>query len=193
MNYEIAHQSQKPVKNYSIPSNLHEIMKFSLQRDFDVTTLVKTETTAKILNDEMNDFNFYNIPFNERIDPDKMMKTGYADFKSVHKLEAFNEKRGITTTGKFFKKQAFTEFEKRIRKELKTRDNKVLLLREMFFFLRPFNYFKLKVTRISINAKPNPLRKLPLMWFISRRTRTKISTKKSFRSLKHGSDFVLLR
>lgn len=131
MNYEIAHHTQKRSKHYTIPSDLHEIVKSSLPRDLDITALVKAETSNKIVHDEMNDFNFYNIPFGERIDPEKLNKTGFADFKSVHKLQAFNEKRGILTTSKFFKKKKFTDFERRIRNDLKDSDKKLFLLREM--------------------------------------------------------------
>lgn len=131
MNNEIVHYSQNHIKNYSIPLNLNEIVKSSLPRDFDLTTLVKHETTQKIINDEMNDFNFYNIPIGERIDPDKMNRTGFADFKSMHKLQAFNEKRGIHTTSRFFKKQKLSLYEQNIRKGLKANDQKLFLLREM--------------------------------------------------------------
>ena len=131
MNYEIVHYTQKKYKNYNIPSNLHEIVKANIPRDFDIMNLVKQETTKKIINDEMNDFNFYNIPYNERIDPEKLNKTGYADFKSVHKLQAFNEKRGISTTNKFFKRQKLSDFERNIRTDLKKTDKNLFLLREM--------------------------------------------------------------
>lgn len=132
MNYEIIHSSQKNTKKYIIPQNSHEILKSSLPKDLDVTNLVKCDISRKILNDEMNDFNFYNIPFGERIDTDKLSKTGYADFKSINKLRAFNEKRGINTTSKFYKKKVFTDYEKNIRKQLRTNDKKIFLLREMY-------------------------------------------------------------
>ena len=141
MIYEIAHRSQKHCNTYTIPSNLHEIVISTLPKDLDVTSLVKAETSKKILHDEMNDFNFYNIPYHERIDPEKITKTGYADFKSVHKLQAFNEKRGILTTSKFFTKKKFTDFERKIRSDLKTSQNQLFLLREMYFFFFIFLFF----------------------------------------------------
>ncbi len=131
MNYQIVHNSQKHQKNYTIPSNLHEIVKSKISKDFDISNLVKAETYNKIINDEMNDFNFYNIPFLERIDTEKLNKTGYADFKSVHKLQAFNEKRGIQTTSKFFKGLNLTDFEKTLQKDLKKNGKNLFLLRDL--------------------------------------------------------------
>lgn len=135
MNYGLVHSSQKITKKYPIPPNTHEIMRSSLPKDLDVTNLVKTEITRKIINDEMNDFNFYDIPFAERIDTDKLNRTGFADFKSINKLQAFNEKRGIRTTGRFFQRKFLSEYEKNIRKQLRSDDNKIFLLREMYLIL----------------------------------------------------------
>lgn len=130
MNYDIVH-STKQKKNYSLPNNVALILRASIPKNFDLIPLMKNDAKSKILNDEMNDFKFYEIPFYERVDSDVFNKTGILDFKSIHKLNELNEKKGIKTRNKFYKKLKLTEFEKNVRNELKFSGSHRFLLREM--------------------------------------------------------------
>lgn len=131
MNFDIAHRLNPKKKAFIFPSNMKEIITSEIPKDHDFLPLIKKEAHQKIIQDEMNDFRFYDIPIDERVDEEVFYKTGFPDFKSVHKLKEMNEKKGIETESKFYKKLKLNNYEKEVRKQMSSTGTHLFLLREM--------------------------------------------------------------
>jgi hypothetical protein len=131
MNFDIAHHLNPKKKLFALPSNVKEIITSKLPKDHDFLPLIQKEAFNKLITDERNDFHFYDIPIDERVDEEIFYKTGYPDFKSVHKLKEMNEKKGIQTEEKFHQKLKFNNYEKEVRKQMSSTGMYRFLMREM--------------------------------------------------------------
>lgn len=110
-----------------IPKNYSEIL-LSSAKNLDVGKLVEKDFKKKLLNDETNEFHFYDIPNFPQKDENKKKTTKISNFKSIHNnLDLLQLK---TFTSRLVTVPNYTFLEKKARNSLKKKGS-LLMLNEM--------------------------------------------------------------
>lgn len=114
-------------RKIEIPKNYSEIL-LSSAKNLDVGKLVEKDFKKKLLNDETNEFHFYDIPIFPQKDESKKKNTKISNFKSIHNnLDLIQLK---TFTSRLVSVPNYTCLEKKARNSLKKKGS-LLMLNEM--------------------------------------------------------------
>lgn len=111
-----------------IPENSSEILLSSL-KNLDIGKLVKKDLKKKIMQNETNDFHFYDIPMYFQKEETKKVMNPFPNYKSIHNSADLLQAKSFGS--KIFGKPEYDILESKARKSLK-RTGSLLMLNEMF-------------------------------------------------------------